>query len=235
MTDAFPPDWPRAIFFDFDGVIVNSEPLHYQAFARVLAEESIPLTWDEYRRELIGFDDRGAIAHLLARHGRALEQSDRLMARKAQVTMNLIRARDYRALDGVDALIRGLLPHYPLGICSGALRAEIEMMLDGISLRDCFKLVVAAEDVITGKPDPQGYLLCVQRMSALLGRPLTPADCLVVEDAPQVIRTVRQEGFPTLAVTTSHPAGELSDANWVLPTLEPHQVTRALPQLKLAR
>lgn len=67
------PHWPAAVFFDFDGVIVNSEPLHFTAMKEVLAREHIEITEDEYFQELIGFDDRGAIRHAFAKHNRELD------------------------------------------------------------------------------------------------------------------------------------------------------------------
>ncbi len=106
-------------------------------------------------------------------------------------------------------------------------------MLEGISLRDCFSVIVAAEDVTVGKPDPQGYLMSARLMSEKMNRSLKPADCLVVEDAPTVIRSVRAAGFPVLAVANSYPLEKLTDANWATPTLKIADVHRAMPSLKI--
>ena len=236
------PEWPRAVLFDFDGVIVNSEPLHFQALREVLAAEHIDLSEDEYWRELIGFDDRGAIRHVFAKRNRPLEPKTLLavIARKSRAMMDLIHARRFCALPGVEQFVRGLWRRCPLAICSGALREEIEAMLEGVALRDCFPVITAAEDVTVGKPDPQGYLLTMGLLSEKFkdrlwqGRALSPADCLVVEDAPTVIRSVKAVGFPTLAVASSYPLMKLTDADWAVKTLEPDEVAREMPQLKLA-
>jgi beta-phosphoglucomutase len=227
--------WPRAVIFDFDGVIVNSEPLHFYAFHQILHDEKIELTEAEYYRELIGFDDRGALRHLLTVRNVAFEPKDllRLMARKSRVMMELIRERKYTALPGIPEFVRGLWRHYPLGICSGALREEIEAMLEGVSLRDCFGVIVAAEDVTIGKPDPQGYLLCAKMMSEKMATALSPADFLVVEDAPSVIKSVKAAGFPTLGVATSHSLESLAVADWRVQTLKPAEVLKQIPKLKL--
>jgi HAD superfamily hydrolase (TIGR01509 family) len=228
------PEWPAAVLFDFDGVIVNSEPLHFYAFNHVLAKERIELSEAEYYGELIGFDDRGAFRHVYDKHHLVLDPKTllRLMTRKSEVVMELIEDRKYHALPGVEEFVRGLWRHYPLGICSGALREEIEAMLQGVSLRDCFGVIVAAEDVVAGKPDPQGYLLCAKLISEKIDAPLRPADCLVVEDAPSVIKSVREVGFPTLGVATSHPIDKLA-ADWAVKSLEPAEVARQLPKLQL--
>jgi beta-phosphoglucomutase len=227
--------WPLAVLFDFDGVIVNSEPLHFYAFHQVLQTEKIELSEEEYYRELIGFDDRGAFRHLFEKHKMPIEPKNlsRLITRKSEVMMQLIRDRKYHALPGVEELVRGLWRHYPLAICSGALREEIEAMLEGISLRDCFTVIVAAEDVTVGKPDPQGYLLCKKLVSEKTKVALKPADCLVIEDAPSVIKSIKAAGFPTLGVATSHDIEKLGDANWRVKTLEPREVARQIPELEL--
>ncbi len=228
-------NWPSVVLFDFDGVIVNSEPLHFYAFHHVLEHEKIELGEAEYYRELIGFDDRGAFRHVYEKRNLTLELKTmlRLMTRKSEVMMELIEGGKYHALPGVEELVRGLWRHYPLGICSGALREEIEAMLEGISLRDCFGAIVAAEDVTVGKPDPQGYLMCMKLMGEKAKKTLKPADCLIVEDAPKVIEAVKSAGFSTLAVATSHRAEELSAANWVVNTLDPKEVARLIPGLRM--
>ena len=227
--------WPRAVLFDFDGVIVNSEPLHFYALHEVLKAEHIDLSEDEYYRELIGFDDRGAFRKVFERQGKPLEPKTllALMARKSGIMMELIQDRRFSALPGVEEFVRSLWRTRPLAICSGALREEIEAMLEGVSLRDCFSVIVAAEDVTVGKPDPQGYLLTLKLVSEKIKKPLTPAECLVVEDAPTVIRSVKAVGFPTLAVATSYPLMKLSDADWAVKTLRPEEVLAEVPRLEL--
>jgi len=228
-------DWPAAVIFDFDGVLVNSEPLHFQAFREVLAEEHLELSEDEYYNELIGFDDKGAFRHFYEKRSRTLTPKVflSLMARKSGVMMELIHRRQFSALPGVEQFVRSLWRRRGLAICSGALREEIEAMLEGVSLRDCFQVIVAAEDVAVGKPDPSGYLLTLKLLSEKTKKTLAPADCLVVEDAPTVIRSVKSVGFPTLGVATSYPLMKLSDADWAVKTLRPDEVLAEVPRLKL--
>lgn len=225
---------PHAVLFDFDGVIVNSEPLHFLAFHEVLHAEKIELTESEYFRELIGFDDKGAFKHVFESHGRELDPKTflRIMTRKSEVMMDLIRRRKLEALPGVEEFVRGLWRNVPLGICSGALREEIEAMLEGISLRDCFTVITAAEDVEVGKPDPRGYVLTMKLLAEKSKRELKPSQCLVVEDAPKVIERVKAEGFPTLAVATSYPADKLKDADYVVSSLRPEEVKKVVPALR---
>jgi beta-phosphoglucomutase len=238
-----PTSWPRAVLFDFDGVIVNSEPLHFYAFHEVLRDR-FEISEDEYYRELVGFDDRGAFRHVFAKRHLPLDPKTllALMAGKSHVMMQLIHDRQFHALPGVEELVRGLWRTTPLAICSGALREEIEAMLEGVALRDCFSVIVAAEDVTVGKPDPQGYLLTLRLLSEKIARsavhpagpqaPLRPADTLVIEDAPKVIQSVKAAGFPALGVATSYPLMKLGDADWQTKTLHPDEVFQQVPQLK---
>src|SRR4029453_6306191 len=98
---------------------------------------------------------------------------------------------------------------------------------------DCFSVIVSAEDVTVGKPDPQGYLMTADLVSQKIKRGLQASDCLIVEDAPTVTRSVRQVGFPVLAVTTSHSADKFGEANWVVGSLRPEEVQRVLPGLRI--
>jgi beta-phosphoglucomutase len=229
--------WPRAILFDFDGVLVNSEPLHFFSFQEVLKAEKIELTESQYYSELIGFDDKGAFKHIFELNGRVLDPKTflRVMTRKKECMMEQIFSRKYSALPGVEHFVRAVWRHYPLAVCSGALREEIETMLEGVALRDCFSVVVSAEDVTLGKPDPEGYLLTTQLLAEKCKKAIKPADCLVIEDAPTVARSVRTVGFPVLGVATSHSIEKLADANWAVNTLDPDEVQKVLPGLRMTR
>jgi beta-phosphoglucomutase len=227
--------WPATVLFEFVGVIVNSEPLHFDAFQQTLAREHIDLSEEEYFRELLGFDDKGAFKHLYGKRGRELDPKTflRLMTAKSEAMMEIIHQRRYEPLPGVEELVRGLWRNYPLAICSGALREEIEAMLEGVRLRDCFPTIVAAEDVTVGKPDPQGYLLAMKLIGERIGKKIEPNDCLIVEDAPSVIRSVRSTGFTVLAVASSYPPEQLTDANYVVRRLEAAEVSKKIHQLKM--
>jgi beta-phosphoglucomutase len=229
------PDSIAAVIFDFDGVIVHSEPLHFRAFKEAAAKEGMMLTEKQYYDELLGFDDRGAWKHLFKMHNRTLDPAvvTRLQTLKKDIVRDLIFRQEYHALPGAPEFIRGLWRNYPLAICSGALREEIEAMLEGIALRDCFSVIVAAEDVDVGKPDPRGYKLALKQLSEQHGRTIPPGKCLVVEDAPSVIENVKKEGFQTLAITTSYFADRLAMADHIVKTLQPDEVLQHLPKLKL--
>lgn len=214
--------WPAAVLFDFDGVIVNSEPFHCAATRAVMAEHGVVLTESEYYEQLIGFDDRGGFRHIFTRAGLPFTDATcrDVVAAKNRIVLDLVKQGSMAALPGAVEFIRNLHARCILGICSGALRSEIVAMLAEVGLLDCFDTIVAGEDVAVGKPDPSGYLQTMRLVSERLRRPLTPADCLVVEDAPKVAANARAVGFPVLGVTTSHDASKWQDVNWLVPSLE---------------
>lgn len=224
----------RAILFDFDGVLVNSEMLHFRAFQRVGKDAGIEISEDDYFRDVIGFDDRGGWRQLAATKGLALDSGSLLglLAYKAQVTRELIAERKFAALPGVEPLVRGLWRHYPLAIVSGALREEVESMLEGIGLRDCFRTIVAAEDVTNGKPDPEGYLAATVELARLTGQPIEPANALVFEDAPRAIAGAKAVGFPTVGVPTHYGHDDLN-ADFAIKSMRPADVRAVIAGIEI--
>ena len=226
--------WPGAVLFDFDGVIVDSEELHMRAYLATAQRLGIPLTREQYFAELIGFDDRGAWGYLFEKNKRPISAAElqSTIAQKLDVMRGIMQRREYQALPGVERFVSLLRERrIGTGICTGALREEVETMLAGIGMRELFDAVISAQDVTIGKPDPLGYALTMQRVSEKIGGALEPSDCIVVEDAPSVIRSVKQVGFKTIGVTTTYPAARLVDADWIVATLEPETVRTTIPQL----
>jgi HAD superfamily hydrolase (TIGR01509 family) len=215
----------RAIIFDFNGVIIDDEPLHLELFRRVLAEEGIGLTDQDYYDKYLGYDDRGCFVAALIDAGRRQWAADLafindLIARKAAYYR---RAIDKRCLlfPGVVELVRRAAPRYALAIASGALRQEIELVLERGEIRDCFRVVIAAEDVTECKPHPEGYVRALAALNALDANPspIQPEECLVIEDSMAGIEAAHRARMRCLAVTNSYRAEELKAADWIVPSL----------------
>jgi HAD superfamily hydrolase (TIGR01509 family) len=211
----------RAVIFDFNGIIVDDEPIHFKLFQKVLGEEGIVLTEEAYYARYLGFDDRGAFETGFQEHSRPLSavKLQELIDRKARYYQDAIR--DHVSIfPGVKRLVTDLAADLPLAVASGALRQEIETILLTAGLRSSFKAIVSAEDVTRGKPEPEIFLRALERLNAHNNQPLTAADCLVIEDSKEGIRGARRAGMKCLAVTNSHPAELLGEANAVVKTLE---------------
>ena len=170
----------QALIFDFDGVIANTEPLHYAGLHQTLKEIGIELTEAEYYADYLGYDDRGCILAALAANHRPADAAvvGRLMKRKAEAYLESVRHHQV-IFPGVPKFVHEAAHAYPLAIASGALRHEIEYILDTAGLRPAFLHITSAEDVTRGKPDPQPFLLALkalQQRDAGLIAGLVPGD-----------------------------------------------------------
>jgi beta-phosphoglucomutase len=210
-----------AVIFDFDGVIVDSEPVHWAGFARVLRGEGVELGWEEYRERYLGFDDHDCFAAVLADRGiAAAEAALAALTRAKTAVVQEALASSAVAMPGAVALIDELSAGgVPLAVCSGALRAEIEVATRRAGVRGRFLAVVAAEDVRHGKPDPEGYVLAVARLRSITGAELRPDRCVAIEDSPAGIEAAKAAGLRVLAVAVSYPAEALREADAVVATL----------------
>ena len=214
---------PDAVIFDFDGVIVDSEPLHYKAFQGVLEPLGIGFPWEEYVDSYMGFDDRDAFLEAFRSRGKDLDDRRlaQLVASKSSIFLDIV-GNGVRAYPGTVSLITSLdASGLPLAISSGALRSDILPILDILGITRCFPHVISADDVRKSKPDPECYLLAFRRLKE--AHPLrisTPDRCLVIEDTPAGIRSAKLAGLSVLAVTNSYGGKQLTEADHLTDSLE---------------
>ena len=212
-----------AVIFDFDGVIVDTEPLHYRAFQEVLSPLGFGYPWEEYLATYIGYDDRDAFRAAFASYGQTLagERLAELISQKAQA-FNRIIEWGVEPYPGVVKLIRDVKKQAPVALCSGALRCDINPILEQLSLTGAFDVIVTADDVPASKPDPASYLLTVRRLAEVFPAKerLIPSSMLAIEDTPAGIASARGAGLQVLAVTNSYPADRLTAASSIVDSLE---------------
>ena len=143
----------RAIVFDFDGVIANSEPLHYRAFREVFGESGITFPEKAYYDRYLGYDD-GAVFKAVAADQGLSWTAGRIagLVRSKAIAIERLEQKASILFPGAAAAIRRAAALVPLAIASGALGAEIRRVLDREGLTPCFKAIVAADDTPAGKP-----------------------------------------------------------------------------------
>ncbi len=225
----------NAVIFDFDGVIVDSEPLHFEGFRRVLQRVDITLTREAYYQRYLGYDDRDCFAVVAGDEGVTLdpETTQSLIAEKT-AWMQQALAAEIEPLPGAVPLIRALSADgVPLAICSGALREEILIAARCVGVLDHFLHVVSAEDVADGKPDPQGYRIARERLAETTGSDIPAEGCVVIEDSPAGITAGRSANMKVLAVATSYDQADLTDADRIVESLQavtPAEVRSLLQQ-----
>jgi HAD superfamily hydrolase (TIGR01509 family) len=208
----------RAVVFDFDGVIVNSEPLHFRGFRDVLAERGVELTEADYYRRYLGYDDRAAFAAIAADSGCVWTEDDlaELVERKA-----LRLERDAPELfPGAAEAVRRLASTHRLAIASGAIRPEITRVLEREGLTRHFTAIASAEDARASKPAPDVYFEALRQLSSAAGAPLAAADCVAIEDSQWGIDAARAAGLRTIGVTHTYHAQALTGTDIVISHLD---------------
>lgn len=215
-----------AIIFDFDGVIADTEPLHFAGFRQTLSEIGISLTESDYYANYLGYDDRGCFIAALTTNQHPTDPSalTQLMQRKAHVYLESVK--DHLVIfPGVREFVREAAA-YPLAIASGALRHEIEVILEKAGLRKEFLHITSAEDVTRGKPDPQPFLQALNALNRQCPeQAITAESCLAIEDSIPGIRSAKTAGMKVLAVANTHTIQDLHEA---------HAVVQSLSQIRLS-
>ncbi|MBI3400545.1 MAG: HAD family phosphatase [Acidobacteria bacterium] len=216
----------KAIVFDFDGVIANSEPLHFQAFRDVLAGEGVTLTEQDYYARYLGYDDRGVFRIVGEERGAGWTAArvSELAARKA-ARLEALEAMDQDAsvlFPGAADAIKRAAAAAPLAIASGAIGAEIRRVLDRERLAEYFTVIVAAEDTPSSKPAPDPYLHAVALLAHIAdrGEAVTAAECVAIEDSRWGLESARAAGLKTVGVAQTYPASELDSADLVIANLD---------------
>jgi beta-phosphoglucomutase len=206
----------QAIVFDFDGVLADSELLHLRSYQEILAPSGIDLTKDAYWDRYLGLDDAGVFAQIAAENGLLFgdEEIELLTLEKARHFEALI-SRESVLFPSAPGVVRRLAAAWPIGIASGSLRREIEMMLRGAALADAFKFIVSSEDTEYSKPAPDPYRLAAARHG------VAPGACVAIEDSHQGLESARTAGLRTIALAGTYSRDTLAPhADVVVDSLE---------------
>ncbi|MHC4706831.1 MAG: HAD family hydrolase, partial [Planctomycetota bacterium] len=208
--------------FDFDGVISDSEILHLEAFNEVLSKYGVEITRDDYYREYLGLTDVDCFK-ALAEEGRLKvenHETGNLVKDKNEIFEEKVRT-DGRIIEGVRSFLDMLKDsNIRMAICSGALLAEIALILQQAGLSDMFEVIVSADQVTKGKPDPEGFVLALQRLNEGDGDRIPAEGCVVVEDSHWGLEAAKRAGMHTIAVTNSYGAEQLAMADRIVARLD---------------
>jgi beta-phosphoglucomutase len=213
----------KAILFDFDGVIANTEPLHFSAFRQVLHQEGIELSELAYAESYVGLTDVECFRAILTAHKRMVSTTyiEELVQRKTKLMQGVLSTRSV-LIPGVAEFIKIMAACYRLAIVSGALRAEIHLVLLEARLATFFEHITSAEDAVRGKPDPALYQHALHQLDK--AHPLLPLECLAIEDTPHGIQAAQRAGLRCLAVGTTLPPTVLTAADAVTDRLRAEEL-----------
>ncbi|MEO5741220.1 MAG: HAD family phosphatase [Vicinamibacterales bacterium] len=210
----------QAVFFDFDGVIADSEPLHLRAYQSVLQADGIDLNRSEYYARYLGYDDVGLFEALARDRHISLsdEKIDQWVAAKSSIVEEMLSS-DSILFPGAAACVRMFAEQVPLAVASGALEPEIAIVLEHAGLRSSFAAIASASDGVRGKPAPDLYLLAMAKLKDRLPDLLDPGSCIAIEDSRWGLEAAQRAGLRCVAVTHTYPAAELGRADLVVDAL----------------
>ena len=206
----------QAIVFDFDGVLADSELLHLRAYQEILAPNGIVLSREAYWQRYLGLDDAGVFAQVAVDNGLLFgdEELELLMQEKGRRFEALI-SHENVLNPAAPAVVRALAAEWPLGIASGSLRHEIQVMLERAALAPLFSFIVSSEDTDLSKPAPDPYLLAVERHG------VPAAACVAIEDSWQGLQSARAAGLQTIGLAGTYTRNVLTPyADVVIDSLE---------------
>ena len=197
----------QAIFFDFNGVIIDDEPLQMAAYRDILGGHGIALTESDYYGSL-GMDDEMFVRAAFERARQALsEDALGLILEEKTVLHRKLLGDQLPLFPGVVTFLKATSRHYSLGLVSMATQTEIGYVLDRARLRSLFSVIVSTEDVNVCKPAPDCYRIALEKLNERrLGQRLLPIlarECLAIEDSPPGIESGRQAGMRTLGLTNT--------------------------------
>jgi len=230
----------KAVLFDFNGVIINDEHIHLQLIDEILIQENLQPQKVKERQNSLGRSDRSYFQELLANRGRVVtvEYLTGLLYRKAEAyVMELEKLEKLPIYPGIEDLIyqvRSLRvsqedsQNLKLGLVSGAVRQEIELVLSRTKLAEYFKVIIAGDDIISSKPHPEGYLLAVERLNQKYSElNLQPQECLAIEDTLAGIQAAKQAKMKVVGVANTYPFHILQRCcNWTVDYLTDLELER---------
>lgn len=213
----------RSIIFDCDGVLLDSEPLHFAALKKTLGSDAGDLTEDVYKERYLALDDRGCITKFFKENGKELTTAhlEKLIETKSTIFQELVTSEGILPFPSVPEFVMAVAQRYPLAIASGARKHELEILLEAAGIRPYFEVVISADDVVNGKPHPESYLKALDGLnhSGKRNLPIKSDECVVIEDSKEGIISAHSAGMKCVAVATSFPTFELSVADLVVPAI----------------
>jgi HAD superfamily hydrolase (TIGR01509 family) len=200
----------KAVIFDMDGVIVDSEPRHEQAFLQVLNEIGYGGNHGVRVADFIGRSDHELWLDFLSRH-KPVQTLEELLGMKRRVVLEIIR-REQPVFDGLRELVEKIATIYKLAVASGSERAVVQEVLALPGLQQFFPVAVSRADVSHGKPAPDIFLKAAELLNVL------PKECWVIEDSKPGIAAGLAAGMRVIAITNTYSEDELRDATYVVRT-----------------
>lgn len=207
----------KAVIFDFDGIIVDSEPLHLRAFQRTVETLGLKLSPTDYYSRYLACDDKTFFRKFLEDNGQ--QGTEREVARLVEekgVCFEEMMGEGIRVFPGVVEFLESIRGKFHVAIGSGALTEEINLILRSKNLSEFFGFIIGADDTENPKPSPEVYLKCLERLRRDCDDTITAAQCVVFEDSPHGVLAAKRAGMRCVGITNSCSDSELEFADRVV-------------------
>jgi HAD superfamily hydrolase (TIGR01509 family) len=212
----------KAVLFNFNGVIIKDGLIHIQLIDEILIQENLQPQRVKEREEFLGISHRAYLQNLLKNRGRVVTEAymAQLLTRKAQAyVLELEKLEKLPLYSGIEDVIFQIRSrHLKMALVSDALSLEIEMVLTSAKLAEYFPVIVSGDDISSDKPNPEGYLLAVERLNQTYPElNLEPDECLVIENTPAGIQAAKRAQMQVVGVANTYPFQMLHrQANWTI-------------------
>ena len=202
----------KAVIFDFDGVIADSEALHYEALNAVFNRYGVDVPKDVHWQKYLGYSDRENIEAVNVDYGMEWDHAKvQVLIDEKKIVFDELIVSGSIIIEGVAVFIQRLIDNgVRRAVCSGAVRSDIDLMLAGTDFKDAFEMIVSADDVTRGKPDPEGYLLALNKLNQNDSDSIEANECIVIEDSHWGLEAAAAAGMHSVAVTNTYPQSELA-------------------------
>ena len=201
----------KGVLWDLDGVIVDTAPFHFQAWKKTFKEMGLPFSQEEFTL-IFGRRNRDILMEVVG-EPLSMEEMEGISARKESLFREALRG-NVRPLPGVLFWLEELKRRgYRQALATSAPRENMEMMVGSLGIEGFFDEIVLADEVSAGKPDPEVFLLAAKALQ------LSPARCIVIEDAVAGVEAAKRAGMRCIGVATSHPRKALAEADMVVDSL----------------
>lgn len=199
----------RAVIFDMNGVIIDDEEYHQIAWRELCTTYGWTLTENDFQKEVFGRPEKDTISFLL-RHEATEEEVERYSSERVKIAMELFKPQ-IKLTTGLFNFLEELKTHnIPMGIGTSSRRVYMNFIMDTLQIRSYFKIILTAQDIIHGKPDPEMYLKVAHGLDVL------PNQCIVFEDSVTGIEAAKSAGMKAVALTTTNSAERLVAADKII-------------------
>jgi beta-phosphoglucomutase len=215
----------KAVLFDFNGVIIKDELIHRELIDELLLSENLTPQGKEFWQVSVGRTDKACLYELLKLRGRFVTDDylDKLIAKKAIAYRQRLEQLDTLPIypEVVEFIQQMYASGYKLAVVTGAIRSEVELVLQQAKIDKYFETIVSGDEISQSKPDPEGYLLAIERLNELdTDLDLLPSECIAIEDTFAGLQAVKSAGIQAVAIANTYPFHMLQRrANWTIDCL----------------